>query len=59
MCCWSPNDGHYLAKVLTEKGSAFLQAAGWKTAADEDAAGPDRRFEKGGRSQNRIDGSNR
>lgn len=28
---------HYLAKVLTEKGSAFLAAAGWKTAAAKGA----------------------
>lgn len=25
---------HYLAKVLTEKGAAFLETAGWKTAAE-------------------------
>ena len=29
---------HYLAKVLTEKGGAFLQAAGWKAEADAGAA---------------------
>jgi ferredoxin len=28
---------HYLAKVLTEKGAAFLAAAGWKTAAAKKA----------------------
>ena len=28
---------HYLAKVLTEKGSTFIAAAGWKTAAAKDA----------------------
>ena len=28
---------HYLAKVLTEKGAAFIGAAGWKTAAPKDA----------------------
>jgi len=32
------NGDHYLAKALTEKGGAFMQAAGWKTAAGEDAA---------------------
>jgi len=29
---------HYLAKVLTEKGAKFVTAAGWKTAADANAA---------------------
>jgi ferredoxin len=29
--------GHYLAKVLTEKGSKFAEAAGWKTSAAKDA----------------------
>jgi ferredoxin len=28
---------HYLAKVLTEKGATFIAAAGWKTAAAQDA----------------------
>ena len=28
---------HYLAKVLTEKGSKFIAAAGWKTDAAKDA----------------------
>jgi ferredoxin len=28
---------HYLAKVLTDKGAAFLAAAGWKTAAAKKA----------------------
>ena len=28
---------HYLAKVLTEKGSTFIAAAGWKTAAAKGA----------------------
>ncbi|MBI5581542.1 MAG: 4Fe-4S dicluster domain-containing protein [Deltaproteobacteria bacterium] len=29
---------HYLAKVLTEKGAKFVAAAGWKTAAEPQAA---------------------
>jgi sulfhydrogenase subunit beta (sulfur reductase) len=29
---------HYLAKVLTEKGVKFMAAAGWKTAAEPQAA---------------------
>jgi ferredoxin len=28
---------HYLAKVITEKGGAYLAAAGWETAAEEGA----------------------
>ena len=30
-------EDHYLAKVITDKGAAFLAAAGWKTPADPDA----------------------
>jgi ferredoxin len=29
--------GHYLAKVLTEKGAKFIAAGGWKTAAAKDS----------------------
>ncbi len=29
---------HYLAKVITDKGAAYLAAAGWQTAADEKMA---------------------
>ena len=29
-------DDHYLAKVLTEKGARFIEAAGWQTPADDD-----------------------
>ena len=31
-------DDHFVAKILTEKGEAYMQAAGWKTAADEKKA---------------------
>ena len=31
------NQDDYVAKVLTDKGEAFVQAAGWNTAADSDA----------------------
>ncbi|KPJ74467.1 MAG: 4Fe-4S ferredoxin [Deltaproteobacteria bacterium SG8_13] len=30
--------GHYLAKVLTDKGAAYMKAAGWQRAADAKAA---------------------
>lgn len=29
--------GDYLAKILTDKGKAFAEAAGWRQAADDDA----------------------
>ncbi len=29
---------HYLAKLITEKGEAYVKAAGWKTEADPDTA---------------------
>jgi len=29
---------HFLAKVITDKGDAYLKAAGWETEADTDAA---------------------
>ena len=32
------NDDHYLAKALTEKGEAFVRAAGWNADAGSDAA---------------------
>ena len=32
------NDDHYLAKVLTGKGEAFVKAAGWNAEAGSDAA---------------------
>ena len=34
-----PNDGHFLAKVLSDKGAAFVKAAGWNASADSDAPG--------------------
>jgi ferredoxin len=33
-------EDHYLAKSLTEKGDAFLNAAGWDAEVEEDTAGP-------------------
>jgi ferredoxin len=32
-------DDHYLAKAITDKGNAFLSAAGWDTEVESDAAG--------------------